>query len=73
MADKPPEQRPIVEQVARLLCIQRGLDPDREVISGPFAAPTSREPTWYFWRDDAAELIGLIDGRWGGESVQNVD
>jgi hypothetical protein len=60
----------IIELVARLLCRQRGIDPDREVISGPIAAPAGRDPTWHFWRKDAAELVALIDGRWGGEGTQ---
>ena len=63
----------IEELVARLLCAQRDLDPDKEVISGPIAAPTGREPTWHFWREDAKELIALIDSRWGGEAVQRHD
>ncbi len=53
------------EQVARLLCRQRGIDPDREVISGPIARPTRRNPTWHFWRGDAEELVKLIKEKVG--------
>lgn len=50
----------MVERVARLLCLQLGLNPDAPVYRGPATGPMHQASTWDCFANDARAVIAAL-------------